>query len=276
MASVNLLNISIDNLSKAELLKKLEREGGVVFTPNVDHLIKLQKDRDFNEAYKQSTYKVCDSQILMYASKFLGNPIREKICGSDLLPAFYNYHSHKETTKIFLLGAAEGVAKRASENINNKVGRQIVVGSYSPPFGFETDEEECQRIIKIINASGANVLAIGLGAPKQEKWIAKYKNQLKNIHTFLAIGAAIDFEAGHKPRAPKWMSDVGLEWMYRLLSEPQRLWKRYLIEGLPFFVLIVQQKIGVYKRPFVERQTMKVIKFFSQEIALNRPKSSLQ
>lgn len=275
MAKVTILNVSIDNLSKTELLKSLDQEGGIVFTPNVDHLIKLQKDRDFNEAYKHSTYKVCDSQILMYASKFLGSPIKEKICGSDLLPAFYTYHKHKPSTKIFLLGAAVGVGEKAQENINKKVGREIVVGTYSPAFGFEKDQAECQKIIDLINASDATVLAIGVGAPKQEKWISKYRSQLKNINTFLAIGAAIDFEAGHKPRSPKWMSDIGLEWMYRLLSEPQRLWKRYLIEGLPFFWLVLQQKLGVYQMPFMERRTIELEELLTSEVALPHPKTSM-
>ena len=124
------------------------------------------------------------------------------------------------------MGAAEGVAKRAQEKINAKVGREMIIESYSPSFGFEKDEVECQRIVTRINESGATVLAIGVGAPKQEKWIAKYRNQLKNVKVFLAIGATIDFEAGEKKRSPQWMSDLGIEWLYRLFSEPGRMWKR--------------------------------------------------
>ncbi|NJK72850.1 MAG: WecB/TagA/CpsF family glycosyltransferase [Microcoleus sp. SU_5_6] len=235
METVDLLNVSVDNLSTLELLEKLDIDGGVVFTPNVDHLIKLQYDRDFYETYKKCDFRVCDSQILMYASKFLGTPIKEKISGSDLFPAFYKYHKNSEHIKIFLLGAAEGVARQAQIKINDKVNREIVVATHSPSFGFEKNEAECEKIINLINESGANVLAIGVGAPKQEKWLVKYRHQLTNIKIFLAIGATIDFEAGHKARAPKWMSEVGIEWAYRLLSEPRRLWKRYLIEGLPFF-----------------------------------------
>jgi N-acetylglucosaminyldiphosphoundecaprenol N-acetyl-beta-D-mannosaminyltransferase len=247
METVNLLNVSIDNFTMNELFEKLDGEGGVVFTPNVDHLIKLQYDRDFYEAYR-----VCDSQILMYASKFLGTPLKEKISGSDLFPAFYKYHNHKksEDITIFLLGAAEGIAKKAQEKINESMNREIVIGAYSPSFGFEKNEEECEKIINIINQSGATVLAIGVGAPKQEKWLVKYRHKLTHIKIFLAIGATIDFEAGCKSRAPKWMSEVGIEWAYRLLSEPRRLWKRYLVDGLPFFRLIVEQKLGFYKIPF--------------------------
>ncbi|MEG4290086.1 WecB/TagA/CpsF family glycosyltransferase [Microcoleus sp. C2C3] len=253
MKTVNLLNVSIDNLSITELFEKLDCEGGVVFTPNVDHLIKLQYDRDFYEAYNKSNYRVCDSQILMYASRFLGTPIKEKISGSDLFPAFYMYHKDNDKIKIFLLGAAEGIARKAQEKINQKVGREIVVGAHSPSFGFENNEEECEKIIDAINKSGATVLAIGAGSPKQEKWLVEYKSKLTHVKIFLGIGATIDFEAGCKVRCPKWMSEVGIEWAYRLLNEPRRLWKRYLIEGLPFFRLILEQKLGLYKMPFASK-----------------------
>jgi exopolysaccharide biosynthesis WecB/TagA/CpsF family protein len=249
MSKVNLLNVSIDNLSIIELLERL-KAGGIVFTPNVDHLAKLQKDEDFYQAYSGATYRVCDSQILLYASKFLGTPIKEKISGSDLFPAFYSYYGQDRTVKVFLLGAAKGVAKAAQERINNQVGREIIVGTYSPSFGFENKEQECLEIIQRINSSGANVLAIGVGAPKQEKWIMKYQNLLTNIKTFLAIGATLDFEAGNKKRAPKWMSQLGLEWLHRLFSEPQRLWKRYLVDDFPIFWLILLQKLNSYKKPF--------------------------
>ena len=244
MKKIKILNLEIDNWSKKELLDNLK--SGVIFTPNVDHIIKLQKDSDFLKAYSIGDYKICDSQILMYASKFLGTPIKEKISGSDLLPAFCHYHKNNEEIKIFLLGAAQGVASKAQKRINNKIGRMIVVNSYSPPFGFDKDEAECQKIVDMINNSEATVLVIGLGAPKQEKWLYKYKNYLKSIKIFMALGATIDFEAGNVKRAPKWMSEIGLEWLFRLLSEPQRLWKRYLLDDIPFFFLILKQKLNLY------------------------------
>lgn len=257
MKVVKLLNASIHNLSMPELLARLTESGGFLITPNVDHLVKLQKDAEFLEVYNQATYRVCDSKILQYASHFLGNPIKEKISGSDFFPAFYKYNKNNENIKIFLLGAQEGIPRKAQSKINQKVGRKIVVDTYSPPFGFENDEAECQRIIQQINRSGATVLAVGLGAPKQEKWILKYKHQLKNIKIFLAIGATIDFEAGYKPRAPKWMSEIGLEWLYRLVSEPRRLWKRYLVDDMYFFWLVLQQKLQIYQTP----RAVKVLSF---------------
>ena len=241
-AKVKILNTELDNLSMAQLLRELK--SGVVFTPNVDHLIKLQKDREFREAYDDADFKVCDGQIMMFAARFLGTPIREKISGSDFFPAFYLYHRNNPDTKIFLLGAAEGVAKKAQARINRRVGREIIVGAHSPSFGFEKDEAECERILDIVRASGANVLAVGVGAPKQEKWIHRYKHHLPSIDIFLAIGATIDFEAGVLERAPRWMSRLGLEWLFRISRDPKRLWRRYLVEDLPFFWLVLKQKLA--------------------------------
>jgi N-acetylglucosaminyldiphosphoundecaprenol N-acetyl-beta-D-mannosaminyltransferase len=247
MDSVRILNIQIDNLSTQELLEKLT--SGVVYTPNVDHLVKLQKDSSFFKVYNAADYRVCDSKVLMYVSRFLGSPIREKISGSDLFPAFYEYHKDNPDVRIFLLGAKEGVAAAAQQRINEKVGREIVVAAHSPSFGFEKDEAECDHILDMIRESGATVLAVGVGAPKQELFIHKYKDQLPNIKIFLAIGATIDFEAGNVKRSPKWISEAGLEWLYRLISEPKRLWRRYLVEDPLFFWLVLLQKLNVYTNP---------------------------
>ena len=243
---LKILNAYIDNISNVKLLKEIKK-GGVLFTTNLDHLMKLQKDLDFFIAYDQADYIVCDSQILFWASRFLGQKIPEKISGSDFFPKFYRHYQNDSEIKIFLLGGIEGVAEQARQKINSKVARPMVIGSYSPSIGFEDDEEECQKIVAQINNSNATVLAIGVGAPKQEKWINKYKNKLTKVKIFLAIGATIDFEAGTAQRAPKWMSNAGLEWLHRLVSNPKRLWKRYLLESLPFFWLILLQKLNLYK-----------------------------
>jgi exopolysaccharide biosynthesis WecB/TagA/CpsF family protein len=249
MSQINLLNLNIQNITMSELLNKLQY-GGVVFTPNVDHLMKLQKNYEFYLTYQKADYIVCDSKIMIYASKFLGTPIQEKISGSDLFPAFYTYYKHDHKMKIFLLGGLGKTAKIAQNKINSRVGRDIVVATYSPPFGFENDRHECQKILELINDSGATVLGIGVGAPKQELWLDKFKDQLKNVKIFLAIGATINFEAGSMKRAPQWMSEIGFEWFYRLLSEPDRLWKRYLLDDLPFFWLVFKQKLRLYQNPW--------------------------
>lgn len=249
MKRVNILNIAIDNISGAELLERL-RAGGVVFTPNVDHVMRLQRDRDFYRAYRSATYRICDSQILLQASHWLGTPIQQKLSGSDFFADFYRYYAADPNVSIYLLGAAPGVAQIARERINAKVGRPMVVAARSPSFGFERDEDECDAIVEDINRSRASVLAVGVGSPKQELWIEKYRARLRHARVIFAIGATIDFEAGYKQRSPQWVSQAGVEWLFRLASEPRRLWKRYLIDDLPFLWLALRQKLQCYHSPW--------------------------
>ena len=238
---IEILGVSIDNLSMDEVLAQLDK--GTVFTPNVDHIINARKTGVFGEAYNSADYKLCDSQILYFASWFLGHPLKQKISGSDLFPAFYQYHKNDLNTSIFLLGGLDDTPIIAQANINQKVGRPIVVDAYSPPLGFDKDEEMSRQIVNRINRSGATVLAIGVGSPKQENWISKYRQELESVKIIFAIGATIDFEAGITPRAPQLVSQIGAEWLYRLSVEPKRLWKRYLINDFPFVWLLLKQRI---------------------------------
>lgn len=245
-----ILNAEILNITQEELLEKLNK--GVVVTPNVDHLVKLQKDKEFYDVYQQAEWIVCDSKILYIFSKLLKNPLPEAIPGSSFFTAFYEYHKNDPNCKIFLLGAAKGIAVKAMERINQKIGRNIVVGAHSPSYGFEKDPEECKELIRIINKSEANVLLVGVGAPKQEKWIMKYREFMPKVDIFMGLGATIDFEAGTLKRAPKFWQQIGMEWLYRCLKEPKRLFKRYFIDDMKFFYYFIQQLFGVYKNPFTK------------------------
>lgn len=164
--TTRILNIDILSITQRQLLATLDR--GVLYTPNVDHLVKLQKDTEFYDIYQKAEWVVCDSRILHRLSRLLRNPLPEAIPGSGFFTEYYMYHRHDESCRIFLLGAAEGVAAEAMRRINERVGRPIVVGAHSPSFGFEKDEAECRAITNIVNASGATVLVVGAGAPKQE------------------------------------------------------------------------------------------------------------
>ena len=244
---VRLLNIDILSITRDELLKKLKK--GVLITPNVDHLVKLQKDKDFYNIYQQAEWVVCDSKILYLFSKLLKHPLPEAIPGSSFFTSFYMYHKDDENCKIFLLGAGEGIAEKALDNINRKVGRKIIVGAHSPSYGFEKDEKECKELVKIVNESGANVLLVGVGAPKQEKWIMKYRNNMPKVDIFMALGATIDFEAGTLKRAPLIWQKCGMEWLYRVIKEPRRLFKRYFVDDMQFFLYFSKQLLGIYKNP---------------------------
>lgn len=249
--TLQILNLQVSNLSMPEVLETLEE--GVVFTPNADHFVRLQEDQEFLDAYSQANYRLCDSTIVYYASKFLGIPLKEKVSGSDLFPEFYWYHRNNKDIKIFLLGGWEDTAKKAQEKINQLVGRDIIVGVYSPDYGFEKNEAECAKIADLVTQSGATVLAVGLGAPKQEKFIVRNKHRMPTVKIFMGIGATINFEAGAVRRSPRWMSNSGLEWLYRLLCEPRRLWKRYLVKDPQFVWLVLMQKLNLYQSPFQAR-----------------------
>ena len=243
-----ILNIDFNNISKQELLEKLTR--GFLVTPNVDHLVKLQKDKEFYNVYQSADWVICDSKIVGLALRFLRSPIKEVIPGSSFFPAFCEFHKNNENVRIFLLGAAEGVALKARENINKKIGREIVVGAHSPSYGFEKNLKECNEIIDIINSTDATVLLVGVGAPKQEKWIYHNRNKLNKIKLFLPLGATIDFEAGKIKRAPMFFQRFALEWLYRIYCEPKRMFKRYFCDDLSFFVYLFKDFFRMYKNPF--------------------------
>lgn len=250
METTKILNVEILSLTREELLERLDK--GVLVTPNVDHLVKLQGDREFYEAYMKAEWTVCDSKILYLLSKLLKRPLPEAIPGSSFFSSYYMYHKDDPDCRIFLLGAKEGIATKAMQRINEKVGRMIVVGAHSPSFGFEKDERECGELIDIVNKSGANVLLVGVGAPKQEKWIMKYRDRMPGVDLFMALGATIDFEAGTLKRAPAFWQKIGMEWLYRCMKEPKRLFRRYFVDDMQFFFYFAKQLLGVYKDPFAK------------------------
>ena len=243
-----ILNIEVLPITKKALLQELNK--GILITPNLDHLVKLQKDKEFYNIYQEADWVVCDSKILYLCSKCLKQPLPEAIPGSSFFTAFYEYHKDNPNCKIFLLGAMNGVARTAMKKINQKVGREIVVGAMSPSYGFEKKQEENEQIYKTINESGANVVLVGVGCPKQEKWIFAHKDKMPNVEIWMALGATIDFEAENIKRAPKIYQKLAMEWFYRFLKEPKRMFKRYFIDDLKFFWYFGKQLIGIYKNPF--------------------------
>ncbi len=248
MEQVKILNAELQNITSAELLKKMQK--GVLITPNVDQLIKMQKDKEFYNLVKRAEWVVCDSKILYLFSRLLRHPLKEAIPGSGFFPDFYMYHKDDEDCRIFLLGAMDGVAQKAMENINRKVGRRMVVGAYSPSYGFEKRQDENEEIYRMINESGANVVLVGVGCPKQEKWIFAHKEQMPKVDIWMALGATINFEAGNIKRAPVIFQKLTMEWFYRFLMEPKRMFRRYFVDDVQFFWYFGKQLLGLYKDPF--------------------------
>lgn len=246
--STTILNIPVLAVTRQELLDSLDE--GMLFTPNLDHLVKLQRDRRFYDAYRRAEWIVCDSRILRVCSRLLPSPIPEAIPGSSFFTDYYLHHASDPDCRIFLLGAREGVAAEAARRINARVGREIVVGTYSPPFGFEKSPAEIDRIIAEVNGSGATVCLVGLGAPKQELFITAHRDRMPGIRLWMALGATIDFEAGNIRRAPRWVQKICMEWFYRFLCEPKRMFRRYFVDDVSFFVHFSRQLLGRYKNPF--------------------------
>ena len=245
MGRIKFLNIEVDNITMSQALEKIDelvinKKPSYVVTPNVDHIVKLENDNEFRKVYEEADLILTDGQPLIWISKLIKNPIIEKVSGSDLFPKVCELAS-KKGYKVFLLGAAEGVAKTAADKLITKYQGLDIVGTYSPPFGFEKDKTEINKIIKMINEVKPDILAVGLGAPKQEKFIWKFKDKL-NVPVSLAIGASIDFEAGNVKRCPKWMSKKGLEWFYRFLKEPKRMFKRYMIDDIAIIKIYFKYK----------------------------------
>ena len=227
------LNSAVDKLINAA-------RGGCsyVVTPNSDHLVMLETNAAFRQVYAGAFLTLADGMPIVWASRLLGKPLKERVTGADLLPRLCE-RAAKEQLKVFLLGAGPGVALEAKNNLETQYPGLEIVDVYSPPWGFEKDEKENDHIIHRIQASGADIIFVGLGAPKQELWIHQ------NIHRFerglfLGVGAAIDFCANRVSRAPMWMQRAGIEWTYRLIQEPRRLAKRYAKDTYVLSIILRQ------------------------------------
>lgn len=213
-----------------------------VVTPNVDHVVKLQTNVAFKAAYEGASLVLADGKPVVWASRLLGRGLPGTVPGSDLVPDLFEAVSGAEgkTLSVFLLGAAPGVGERAREKILERWRGIDIVGVYSPPFGFELDPEESAHIRSIVNSSNADLLVFGVGAPKQEIWIHQHASTLR-VKVALCVGATIDFLAEEKKRAPEWVQAIGFEWLYRLLSEPRRLSKRYAHDFVVFPFLFLKE-----------------------------------
>jgi len=240
----------VDDLTMGELMQRLDQ--GVVFTLNPDHLYHLQRNRDFYAAYRQADFITSDSKYVYWSLGWIGRRIQEKVSGSDIVPTFCQHHRNDPSVKVFLLGAGPGIAQKARERINARAGREIVVGAHGPSMTFVSDEAEIASVLQAINASGASVLIVGLGAPKQEIWIQRYRSQMPGVKILMGVGATIDYEADAVDRAPRWMTRNGLEWLYRITTEPKRYWRRYF-RDMEFFWLVLLDGIGLYRAPAFKR-----------------------
>lgn len=239
------LNTYIDNLTAAEAKvvvdQYIKADGNrYVVTPNSDIVVKMQKDAELKKICDNADLILSDGQILVKISKYLGSPIKERVCMTDFVWDVFDLAVEKDY-KIFLFGGREEALKKAAANINEKMPELKIVDSYSPPFGFECSAEELNKANERIRKSGADILIVFLGCPKQEKYI--YNNKEKyQVPLSITMGGCVDFMAGRVKRAPLWMQKIGLEWFYRFLQEPQRMFRRYFIDDLKIFKLVYKYK----------------------------------
>ena len=245
--TVPMLNAWVHDVTMDHVVDGLRQ--GVLLTLHVDMIMKLQTDREFYDLLPSFDVITCDSQIMYFATYFLGQPVQERVSGSDFFPKFYERYADDPSTTVFFLGGKEGVAEKAATNINAKVGREMILGSYAPAFDFETKPGEIERMIDVVNASGATVCLVGLGGGRQEKWIMRYRDRMPGVRLWLPLGGTLDYESGDFARPHAWITKMGFEWLYRLLREPRARFHRYVVHEPPFLWAVLKQRLGLYRDP---------------------------
>lgn len=247
---INIVNVNISNLLMDEAIDNIYKfikdrgERYQIFTPNTDIIVKSYVDKNYNKVLNNADMLLPDGKPIIWASRFIGTPLKEKVSGSSLFFRICE-EAYSRRLKIFLFGGVPGAAEKAMRNLNRRYG-DIISGYYCPQYGFENDPSEIDMAINAIKESESDILIVGLGAPKQEYFINRYKN-LYNVPVSLALGGTIDFASGFRKMPPEWLKNTGFGWLWRLLHEPKRLWKRYLIDDIKFFYYIIIQKYELIK-----------------------------
>jgi N-acetylglucosaminyldiphosphoundecaprenol N-acetyl-beta-D-mannosaminyltransferase len=245
---INIAGTQIDKYSFDEVVGRIVDQAfskdspEYVVTPNAQHILTLQKDTHFREIYGKAFLVVPDGVSLLWAAKFLQTPLEGRVNGTDLFERLCAIAAEKGL-KIFLLGGRPGAADKAAEILQARYPDLKIVGTHCPPYGFESNSAELALINAKIQAATPHILFVGLGAPKQENWIYANYQQL-NVPISIGIGVSFELVAGMVQRAPVLMQKSGLEWLFRLIVEPKRLWQRYIV-GNPLFIwLVLKQKLG--------------------------------
>lgn len=238
--------ISLETLLDAVTVRVRERTPGYIVTPNVDHVCLCNKNAEFKSAYDGAFLSVPDGVPLIWSAILLRTPLVQRLNGTDLVYAIAERAADKGHS-VFLLGAEEGVAGQAAERLQSLHPQLRVVGTYSPPMDFEKDAVENARIVHMLRAAKPDICFVAVGSPKQEIWMRQHCERSRTP-LMIGVGASFDFIAGNKRRAPRVFQKTGLEWFWRLCSEPRRLWRRYLVDDMLFFGLLARQMISRRRR----------------------------
>lgn len=246
-ARADILGVGVDPIDLATAVERIGTwidggTGGYVCAANVYTVIISRKQERFRRVVNQAAMVTPDGMPLVWLSRRQGFPATGRVYGPDLLLAVCA-ESVSRGWRHFFYGGAEGVADLLARRLTERFPGLAVAGAWSPPFRPLAAEERAQ-VVDRIRSSGAHVVWVGLGTPKQERWMAEVVDELPAT-TLIGVGAAFDFHAGLKPQAPRWMQRSGLEWLFRLCTEPRRLWRRYLL-GNPYFIgMLLLQSLGI-------------------------------
>lgn len=218
----------------------------LVFTPNANITLRGIQEPEFSKVLTDADFLIPDGVTVVIASKIFGTPLKGKVSGSTFFGKCCERLS-KDKRRVYLLGAMDDIAERTGLLFEKKYPGYVHAGSYSPPFGFEKDSEETARIIKSINDSQSDVLFIGLGNCKGERWVHQYRNKI-NVAVSLQVGAAFDFAIGLKKIPPEFFKKNGLGWLWRLITEPKRMFKRYFLNDIKIFYYIYLKMLNKRKK----------------------------
>lgn len=235
-------SVWIDRLTFAQALDEIDAlvesgRGGRVFTPNLDHVVLASDDAAFREAYAAAELSLVDGKPLVWASRLLGKTLPEKISGSDLVWPLLERAGQKKW-RVYLLGGADGVAAEAAEVMGRRYGVNVV-GIDAPRVSRDGEVQDAGESLTRIQEARPNLVLVALGAPKQELLIHRIVADIRPA-VALGIGGSLDFIAGRVKRAPRWVSESGFEWLYRLSREPRRLWRRYLLNDPRFAAILLR------------------------------------
>ena len=244
---VNILGVGISTINMRDALQQMERwiitrEQNYICVTTVHLLMEAQKDHTLKRIINSAGLITPDGMPLVWLGKLLGYSNMDRVYGPDIMLNFSALAARKGYTS-FYYGGMPGVAQKLSEKLTERFPGLEVVGIYSPPFGSLTPEED-EEVINMINKADPDVLWIGLGAPKQDIWMAEHIGRIR-APVIVGVGAAFDFLSGSKRQAPVWIQRSGFEWLFRLLSEPKRLWKRYLVTNTLFILSLAKRQLGI-------------------------------
>lgn len=242
---VNIIGTGISNISLSETISQFnlwinQKEKKRVCVTPVNCLLWAKENPQLKEIYNSADLTLCDGVPILWASKFLNSPLKERVTGLDLFPQ-YIAECYQKNYSMFFLGASEGIADALKKKMELLYPGIQIKGTYSPPFAEKFSVAENEKICKLVNQANVDILWVSLTAPKQDYWIYEHLDQL-NVHIAAGVGGAFEVTLGSIQRAPEWMQKMGLEWLFRLLNEPRRLYKRYLLEAPTFIPLVFAQK----------------------------------